>query len=368
MSGRRELKLSLAESQGQLCLRTLGWDGSELRCLSALTPAELGCELAVIPSDIAGSLGITVLQPVAGRFLVESGSVLFIPRFPFVPGLRYTLLIGPSVDAWESAERWSVQVPLTAGEPVTTVRRIYPTGGRVPLNLLRLYVQFSGPMSEGWAHRAVRIRCGDSSGELRDVFLVGPELWDTERQRLTLLLDPGRIKRGLAPHDEAGYPLVEGVPVVITVEADFLDADGRPLLRAADVRYDVGPAVRVKGDPKDWRLSQPLAGSTDALAVDFDRPLDHALLEHCLWVEDEAGVPVAGQAAIGLYELSWRFAPEAPWDKAGYALGVDTRLEDLAGNSLARVFDRDLSRSEDAPSPIRRVRVPFRCAIVGTSR
>jgi hypothetical protein len=40
-------------------------------------------------------------------------------------------------------------------------------------------------------------------------------------------------------------------------------------------------------------------------------------------------------------------------------LVVDTILEDLAGNSLARVFDRDLSRPEDAPVDAARTTVDF---------
>jgi hypothetical protein len=39
-------------------------------------------------------------------------------------------------------------------------------------------------------------------------------------------------------------------------------------------------------------------------------------------------------------------APPA-WASGPHQLVVDPVLEDLAGNSVSRVFDRDLSRSED---------------------
>jgi hypothetical protein len=35
------------------------------------------------------------------------------------------------------------------------------------------------------------------------------------------------------------------------------------------------------------------------------------------------------------------------------------RLEDLAGNSLSRVFDRDLDLEEDAPRDVHQARLPF---------
>jgi len=42
---------------------------------------------------------------------------------------------------------------------------------------------------------------------------------------------------------------------------------------------------------------------------------------------------------------------------------VDPRLEDLAGNSLIRVFDRDLTRAEDAPADARHVAIDFYCSV-----
>jgi hypothetical protein len=43
-----------------------------------------------------------------------------------------------------------------------------------------------------------------------------------------------------------------------------------------------------------------------------------------------------------------------------HELIVDALLEDLAGNSLARVFDRDLTRLTDDPLDIRQATVTFR--------
>ena len=218
-------------------------------------------------------------------------------------------------------------------------------------------------MSEGGATRSVHVRRADNDEPLDDVFLaMEPELWDPERRRLTLLLDPGRIKRGLVPHEEASYPLTEGVPVVVRVDAEFRDAAGQPLRTGIERRYEVGPAVRVRVNPADWRFRYPAAGSLSPLTVEFDRPLDHALLEHSLWVNNAAGAPVAGRGSIGPGERSWRFEPRSPWEEGRYVVDVDPRLEDLAGNSLIRMFDRDLMRAEDVPVDVRAVAIEFTCA------
>ena len=68
-----------------------------------------------------------------------------------------------------------------------------------------------------------------------------PELWDPSRRRLTVLFDPARIKRGLAPHHEVGYPLGAGVAVDVVVDEGLRDAEGRPLVEPHTRRYEVGP-------------------------------------------------------------------------------------------------------------------------------
>ena len=57
---------------------------------------------------------------------------------------------------------------------------------------------------------------------------VGEELWDADQCRLTLFFDPGRIKRGLRPHLEAGPPLTEGEAYRLT--EGVLTVDGGAIL------------------------------------------------------------------------------------------------------------------------------------------
>lgn len=366
MSQGRHLEPAWSDHGGRVCLRVRGWTGAELRALGALTSAELGRRLAVLPTELVeAGVDPHTLQPVVGRFELDGDAVCFVPRFPFVDGTSYSLLVDSNPDEGGSdLEVWTVKRPARASAPTTDVVAIYPSSDELPVNLLKLYVHFSGPMSEGWAARAVRVRRGDNGEPLEHVFVaMEPELWDRERRRLTLLLDPGRIKRGLVPNEEAGYPLVEGVPIIVSIDASFRDAAGRPLRAGAERRYDIGPAVRARVDPAHWRFQAPAAGSTDPLTVEFDRPLDHALLEHCLWVTDEAGAPLAGRGSVGRDERRWQFEPRWPWIEGQHAMTVDPLLEDLAGNSLMRVFDRDLMRPEDAPADPHEVAIAFICAV-----
>ncbi len=366
MTRGRQLELSWAHQDGRDCLCSRGWTGAELRELGRLDATELGRRLGVLASELVEAAAqIRTLQPLAGRFTINEDSICFIPRFPFLDGTSYSLVVYSGLVGGSAGELevWPIQRPARAGAPTTGVVAIYPTAEELPVNQLKFYVHFSSPMSEGWTARAVHARRADNNEPLDGVFLaMEPELWDPQRRRLTLLLDPGRIKRGLAPHEEASYPLTEGVPVLIRIDAEFRDAAGQPLRTAAEQRYNVEPAVRVRVNPADWRFHYPAAGSKSPLTVEFDRPLDHALLEHSLEVDNAAGVPVVGRGSVGPGELSWRFEPQSPWEEGQYVVVVDPRLEDLAGNSLTRVFDRDLNRAEDVSVDARAVAVEFTCA------
>jgi hypothetical protein len=96
------------------------------------------------------------------------------------------------------------------------------------------------------------------------------------------------------------------------------------------------------------------------VVVTFDRPLDSALLARCLHVAGPDGRRIDGTPELGPEELSWRLVPQAAWAPGAHQLLVDPVLEDLAGNSVSRVFDRDLSRREDDPQGDQPVTVAFR--------
>ena len=347
MSGRRGLEIELSTAEGSHHVRLVGLPPTTLRRLGSLSDDELARELPVYPRDHLPT-DTLALEPTAGRYEVEPDAVTFVPRYPLRPGLCYVM----AVHTGEGAEqRLTFRLPAARAEPTARVLAIYPSGERLVRNQLKLYVQFSTSMSEGQAARHVRLVRAGSGEAIESPFVAEPELWDRERRRLTLLFDPGRLKRGLRSHEEAGYPLREGVPVRVVIDEGFRDATGAPLRERFEQRYEVEGDLRARVDPRDWVCRLPAAGTAEALGVRFDRPLDHALLQHALEVSDGAGRPVPGRPEIGASERSWTFTPAAPWPAGEYRLAVDPRLEDLAGNSLARVFDRDLERDEAPAEP-----------------
>jgi hypothetical protein len=322
-------------------------DGGDCVRLTGL-PAGAGVQVRAGPATAAGDL-----PPMAGRLVRDGADVCFVPRFAFLDGTAYTVSVDGAIAA--------TLVRARPGRMATTeVAGIHPTSAEVPRNLLRLYVWFSAPMSEGYAAGHLRL-ADDHGGTIADALLPGEqELWDASRRRLTVLLDPARIKRGLPGHQNSGYPLRSGEPFRLAVDGGFRDAQGLPLRAGTQRRYQVGGDERRHVDPRSWVLTVPRAATFEPVQVAFGRPLDHGLLARCLLVTGPGGEPIHGTPQTGAEERSWQLTPRRAWAPGTHQLTVDPVLEDLAGNSVSRVFDRDLTRPEDQPRPPRPVTLTFR--------
>jgi hypothetical protein len=279
----------------------------------------------------------------AGSWEHLAGEARFRPRFAVVPGTEFAV-VGRQDDRESWRELARVRVPAPNVAPLTIVDAIGPAVESVPANLLRFTVTFSSEMEEGSA--AGRVQLLDEAGAIIPGALLDmpPELWDRERRRLTVLLEPGRIKRGLQPNVQAGAPLREGSTVTLAVDSGIRDSTGGRLVEVARRTYRVEAPIRARVDPTRWQVTWPDT-ATDSVIVRFDRPLDGALVQRHLRAVDVDGHPVAGQTRIDEAVRQWVFTPSV--GVVGLELRVDSRLEDLAGNSVRRVFDRDLERAED---------------------
>src|SRR6185436_14165442 len=272
------------------------------------------------------------------------------------PGVEYVVRFRSA--AGETSEKRFL-LPKPPPSPPTRIVAVFPSRDVLPENLLKFYLHFSAPMARREAY--LRVRLLDGSGKPVELpFLeIGEELWDRPATRLTLLFDPGRIKRGLKPREDSGPALEEGKSYTLVVDAAWPDAEGRPLQQGFRKAFKVVAPDEKQPDPKAWTVTAPGAGTRDPLTVVFHEPLDEAMLHRSLTVTDAAGSPVAGRIEIDREETRWRFHPAAAWRAGSCALVVDAVLEDLAGNSIERPFEVDVVRPVERAAGSRTVRVPF---------
>jgi hypothetical protein len=237
------------------------------------------------------------------------------------------------------------------------VTAIFPSGNEVPANHLKFYIHFSQPMRQGGflQHCSLRDELGNEVPEpFRET-----ELWSDDRTRLTLWLHPGRQKTGVNLNVEFGPVLQAGRSYILTVSGKWPSENGVPI--GADVRKNFRAIERSTAqlDARTWRITPPPAGSTTPLTIRFPAPLDHALLLRCLRVLGARDQPIVGSVTVTEQDQLWSFTPTHPWAPEPHTLAADAILEDLAGNSLARPFEVDLTK----PAPGKRtstVTIPFR--------
>jgi hypothetical protein len=304
------------------------------------------------------------LPPMAGRYEVQSDKLRFTPQFPLEPGVTYRAVFHPEQisdagNAGKPAITSVFQLPPEGGAPATVVSQITPSADLLPENLLKFYVQFSAPMSRGRIYDHIHLR--EASGrEIELPFLqIDEELWNPEMTRLTLFIDPGRIKRGVLPLEEVGPALEIGKRYTLVIDREWRDGAGNPLKQSFQKTFSVGPPDREPIDPKRWQMQPPPADTRDALSVNFAESLDYALAQRLIAVTLESGEIVAGQIALSEQERRWTFIPARSWQRGRYHLLIQTTLEDLAGNNIGKPFDVDMLSGTQRQIAASTAKLPF---------
>lgn len=303
-----------------------------------------------------GHAGAT--PPMGGTLHVESEVLRFTPQFPLARGVRYRAELrlagaAPVISFFE--------LPADPAGPTTVVARIFPSAAVLPENQLKFYVHFSAPMSRGGTYPHVRLR--DAAGrEIEQPFLeLDEELWDLSMTRLTLLIDPGRIKRGVKPLEDIGPVFETGKNYSLTIGAACVDAEGRLLREPFVKKFRVTAADRTPPDPARWKIRAPAAGTREPLSVEFGEPMEHALALRMIRVATagRGDRALEGEAALADEERRWSFVPAEPWPRGPHELIVETTIEDLAGNNIGKTFDVDVEDGAPRSLDVPRVFVAF---------
>ncbi|HEY1067912.1 MAG TPA: hypothetical protein VGE52_17445 [Pirellulales bacterium] len=293
--------------------------------------------LTVVTEDGADAGG-TSRPAMAGTHKVQGETTLsFTPQFAFRAGMKYRAAF-----AWLNGPQAALdfEIPPPPQTEPAQVAALYPSAAELPENQLRFYLHFTAPMSRGEVYERVQLL--DAKGVALELpFLeLGEELWDATGTRVTLLMDPARIKKGLRPREEQGPSLRAGEAYTLVVDAGWPDANGRPLGEGFSKAFRVGPPIERALDAAEWKLTVPRIGTQEAVSVAFPRPVDHALLQRTLMVLDASGETVAGRATIADSERRWEFTPDRPWTQGAHAVLVEPVLEDLAGNRVGVPFEQ----------------------------
>jgi len=238
----------------------------------------------------------------------------------------------------------------TADSLAPFVEEIYPTTNKIPENILRFYIYFSEPIKEGATVKSVHVFNEDGSevnvyspdSDSTGIFLETlEELWDPEYQRITLILDPGRVKTDLQANSELGRSFESGKKYVLEIDTEIESLSGKNLASTFRKEFEVIKEDRIPPDFTNWNIVIPRKNTSDPIKIEFNDILDHAQMVSFIRVYDSSNSSLKGEVKLGHEETVWEFYPTTEWKSGKYYFKVDVRLEDLAGNNIQGVFDRD---------------------------
>jgi hypothetical protein len=296
------------------------------------------------------------LPDVSGRYLLFEDEVQFIPHFPFEKDVKYCASFDPRpLRAPLTAELLVLKflIPAEPNAPaLTEVTDIFPSCDLLPENLLRFYVCFSNSMQRGRALQEISLLDSDGHPVADALYRPPVELWDRTMRHLTVLLDPGRLKRWVGPNVALGPPLKVGQEYTLEIGSGMIDLDGRPLRERFRKHFLVGNAVREPISVERWEILPPVTGSRQALVLMFTTPLDWALLLRTITIQSADGLVIDGQVAVDECEGRWSLTPSSPWTTGVYHIRVGCGLEDVCGNSITGAFDRPLRKGPNVVTEI----------------
>ena len=221
---------------------------------------------------------------VQGRYIIENDYLVFSPYFPFEKGMPYVVRT-KNIDSSYAYQEFQVGKKKVVDKP--KVVSIYPSADELPENILRFYFYFNTPMEKEQALKHIRLV--DAEGNIDDKAFMKfkQELWSPDGKRLTLLFDPGRIKRGVSTNLELGPALLEGNKYHLTISEEWQDVYGQPLAEEKTKKIVVNQAYRQSINIKEWVIDKPNANSLNPLIIHFDRIMDHALLQSMIHIKDD---------------------------------------------------------------------------------
>jgi len=310
------------------------------RAIGLIVPAAYIDE---VPSDSITKLlriylsGIESRTAILGDYQPSDDGVIFRPLIPFTSGLTYEVSVAGEIVG-------KIQIPHSDHKELPELSEIYPSQDTLPENLLKFYISFSRPMREGQALRYITL-LKNGVDTVHGTFLdLHPELWNEDYTTLTLWLDPGRIKRDLQPNQALGVPLEKSTSYTLVVRSGWPDTRGAVISDDFRKEFFVGVRDSIRPDIKKWVLKIPTQNTTEPLVILLNETIDAVVLTDAIQVMDPDSTPLRGQIELKKEESVVEITPESPWRKGSYILQSEGRLEDLAGNNLDRLFDRDITK------------------------
>ncbi len=276
-------------------------------------------------------------SPILGSFSEKNGFICFTPVLPFSKTHEFGI-------AQNGKQIANFKVNTTQTTRVPELLVIHPKHDTVPVNILKIYLEFSEPMQHvGSPLDFITIFDTTDSIEVYPFLDVAVELWNKSHTRLTLWFDPGRIKTDLIPNKEKGLPLKESHSYSITIDKNWKSEKGVPLGQSYSKSIHVIGKDMERPNPSNWVITSPEKNTNSPLQISFNEILDPVLaLESIQLFHGDSAL--SGNLELSHDGKTMLWEPYDVWKAGDYRIVIHPILEDLAGNNLHSLFDTDLRK------------------------
>ena len=122
-------------------------------------------------------------------------------------------------------------------------------------------------MQRGRAEQQIALLGPDGRPAPDTLYRPPVELWDRTMRHLTILLDPGRLKRGVGPNRKLGPPLKAGHKYTLAITPLMIDCFGRSIREGFYKSFHVTEAVRQPIAVEQWTILRPAKKSHQSLVL-----------------------------------------------------------------------------------------------------
>lgn len=269
---------------------------------------------------------------VDSRLQFRNDTFLLTPGQRLGPGLEFEFRIYNTTDTF----RQRFKTPETKqAEGWASVQSISPESDSIPANILLFHIYFDQEMEENpSAYRFVNLV--DENGKTSQFVWREKAGWSDNGRQLTLMIHPGRIKRGIEYAEEHGAVFVPGKTYSLVLDSGLRSKSGQAL-GISRKTYFITPEDReipvLKG-----LVKSPTAGTHEPIVVRFSESMDRGTLEPGIRIFNTQGQLVQGTVIRGNMSL-WQFKPTDPWPDEEIVIELNDYCTDLSGNHLHRKFE-----------------------------
>lgn len=280
-------------------------------------------------------------KAILGSFVESSTHVRFVPLVPFQKNSYYTIIYHKVT--------YPFRIDLNTSYERLEVEMLYPNTTTLPSNFLKWYIRFSKPVSPSKIYDHIYLLDHNNIKVDRALLPLESPLVSDDGTLLTVWIEPGRQKRDLGPNKRLGEVLVPNESYTLVIDKSLKDQQGIPMNAAFTHSFTITPPDRIQPSISSWKLRLPDENTKAILYIDFQEILDYGSLQNTLQILDASGKEIAGNFTFYSSQNGIYFKPINKWHKGFYKIVCKPIIEDVSGNNLERLFDRDITIQTKPP-------------------